>query len=146
MRPETCCRTPAIFAAPLDNNVPFGILAIFGRRASPRSYVLDCGGFLFVFISEGVASLVLSYKLGICKGKVARYELAALTRQLSPKLHATRPWVVFWGAGREFPQLQGSTNANCCFPLTRYTFARGNLDDVMTLHGTTSCPLCSAGN
>lgn len=34
------------------------------------------GGFLVVLIGEGVAILVLSYKLGIYKGKLARYELA----------------------------------------------------------------------
>ncbi len=34
------------------------------------------GGFLVVLIGEGVAILVLSYKLGVYKGKLARYELA----------------------------------------------------------------------
>ncbi|HTU35804.1 MAG TPA: hypothetical protein VMF66_18530 [Candidatus Acidoferrum sp.] len=34
------------------------------------------GGFLFVCCGEGVAIVVLAYKLGVCKGKVAKYELA----------------------------------------------------------------------
>ena len=34
------------------------------------------GGFLLVCIGEGVAIIILSYKLGIYKGKLARYELA----------------------------------------------------------------------
>lgn len=34
------------------------------------------GAFLLVCIGEGVAIIVLSYKLGIYKGKLARYELA----------------------------------------------------------------------
>lgn len=34
------------------------------------------GGFLLVLIGEAVAILVLSYKLGVYKGKLARYELA----------------------------------------------------------------------
>ncbi len=33
------------------------------------------GVFLLVCIGEGVAIIVLSYKLGIHKGKLARYEL-----------------------------------------------------------------------
>jgi hypothetical protein len=39
------------------------------------------GGFLLVCIGEGVAIIILSYKLGIYKGKLARYELAE--KQLS---------------------------------------------------------------
>lgn len=35
------------------------------------------GGFLLVCIGEGVAIIVLSYKVGIYKGKLARYENAA---------------------------------------------------------------------
>ncbi len=34
------------------------------------------GGFLLVLIGQGVAIIVLSYKLGVYKGKLARYELA----------------------------------------------------------------------
>ena len=34
------------------------------------------GGFLLVCAGEAVAILVLSYKLGVCRGKLARYELA----------------------------------------------------------------------
>lgn len=34
------------------------------------------GGFLLVLIGEGVAIIVLSFKLGVYKGKLARYELA----------------------------------------------------------------------
>jgi hypothetical protein len=33
-------------------------------------------GFLLVCVSEGVAIVVLSYKLGIYKGRLARYEPA----------------------------------------------------------------------
>jgi hypothetical protein len=33
------------------------------------------GAFLLILIGEGVAIIVLSYKLGVCKGKLARYEL-----------------------------------------------------------------------
>jgi hypothetical protein len=39
------------------------------------------GGFLLVCMGEGVAIIILSYKLGIYKGKLARYELAE--KQLS---------------------------------------------------------------
>ncbi|MFZ0978626.1 MAG: hypothetical protein WAN23_04405 [Candidatus Acidiferrales bacterium] len=38
--------------------------------------LLIIGGFLTVCIGEGVAIIILSYKLGIYKGKLARYELA----------------------------------------------------------------------
>jgi hypothetical protein len=34
------------------------------------------GGFLLVCAGEGVAIVVLSYKLGVYKGKLARYESA----------------------------------------------------------------------
>jgi hypothetical protein len=39
------------------------------------------GGFLLVCMGEAVAIITLSYKLGIYKGKLARYELAE--KQLS---------------------------------------------------------------
>ena len=32
------------------------------------------GGFLFVCVAEGVAILILSYKLGVCKGRLEHYE------------------------------------------------------------------------
>ena len=34
------------------------------------------GGFLVVCIGEGVAIIILSYKLGVYKGKLSRYEFA----------------------------------------------------------------------
>ncbi len=34
------------------------------------------GAFLLILVGEGVAIIVLSYKLGVYKGKLARYEVA----------------------------------------------------------------------
>jgi hypothetical protein len=33
-------------------------------------------GFLLILVGEAVAIIILSYKLGVCKGRLARYELA----------------------------------------------------------------------
>ena len=58
------------------------LFVIYGKTQGAKDMSSDTvlglgiiGGFLLVCIAEGVAIIVLTYKLGIYKGRLARYEL-----------------------------------------------------------------------